>query len=69
MRWEYKIVYFDTIRWTSTGLPDDLNAQFDRWGAEGWELSRTEPILHRGWLGGASYTVGIIAFFKRQMTG
>jgi hypothetical protein len=47
VRWEHKIVSFDTTRWASTGLPDDLNEQFDRWGAEGWELVRTEPLLRQ----------------------
>ena len=31
-RWEYKIVYVDAERWTSTGLPKDLNERFDAWG-------------------------------------
>jgi hypothetical protein len=67
VRWEYKIVYIDTARWTSTGLPENLNEQFDRWGAEGWELTRTESILHRGFWAAASYTAGIVAFFKRPL--
>jgi len=69
VKWEYKIVYFDTIRWTSTGLPPDLNERFDTWGAEGWELVRTEPVLHRSWFSTGTYTAGIVAFFKRQLTG
>jgi hypothetical protein len=31
-KWEYKIVYVDAERWTSTGLPGDLNENFDTWG-------------------------------------
>ena len=69
MKWEYKVVYFDTILWTSTGLPSDLNKQLDRWGAEGWDLVRTEAVLHRGWLPPATYTAGIVAFFKQEVTG
>jgi hypothetical protein len=66
MKWEYKIVYVDTARWTRTGLPTDLNEQFDKWGAEGWELVRTEPVLRRG-LFAFLYTAAIVAFFKRQL--
>ncbi len=69
MKWEYKIVYFDAMRWTSTGLPSDLNEQFDKWGAEGWELVRTEAVLHTGWLNVGSYTAGIVTFFKRPLSG
>jgi hypothetical protein len=69
MRWEYKIVYIDTGRWTSTGLPNDVNEQFDKWGAEGWELVRTEAILSRGFMATGSYTAGLIAFFKRPASG
>ena len=66
MKWEYKVVYIDTARWTSTGLPGDVNEQFDKWGADGWELVRTESVLHSGW-GWGTYTAGIIAFFKRPV--
>jgi Domain of unknown function (DUF4177) len=63
--WEYKIIYVDAQRWTSTGLPQDLNQDFDAWGAEGWELVGTEAITRRGW-GYGSSTAGIVAFFKRR---
>jgi len=69
-RWEYKIVYFDARRLTSTGLPNDLNERFDALGIEGWELVRTEPIKGSsfwplGFAGGE--TKGFIAFFKRPL--
>jgi hypothetical protein len=63
-RWEYKIVFVDAGRWTSTGLPNDLNQNFDAWGLEGWELVGTESIIQPGFAGG-SKTTGIVAFFKR----
>jgi len=65
-RWEYKIVYFDARRWTSTGLPNDLNERFDALGMEGWELVRTEPIIG-GSLFAGNETRGFIAFFKRPV--
>jgi hypothetical protein len=69
-RWEYKIAYFDARRWTSTGLPNDLNEHFDALGSEGWEFVRTEPIIASNFwpLGFAgSETKGFIAFFKRPI--
>jgi hypothetical protein len=64
--WEYKIVHVSADRWTRTGLPADVNEQFDKFGAEGWELVGTEGIIRpsRFWPGGK--TVGIVGFFKRR---
>lgn len=69
MTWEYKVIYKNAQKRTSTGLPDDINIAFDRYGAEGWELVRVEPKLHGGFMalgfGSFHQTVGYIAFFKR----
>jgi hypothetical protein len=67
--WEYKIVYFSTEQWTSTGLPSDLNEQFDIFGAEGWELVSTHSIAGRGWFSWTGKTVGAVAYFKRRLIG
>jgi hypothetical protein len=66
-RWEYKIVYVGAERWTSTGLPSDLNENFDAWGAEGWELASTESIQRQTFFSYGSTTVGLVAFFKRRV--
>ena len=65
--WEYKIVYWDADRWTSTGLPADLNEKFDEYGRQGWELTGTESILRPALFGGGGKTVGLVAFFKRRL--
>jgi hypothetical protein len=66
MKWEYKVVYIDANRWTSTGLPAELNQDFDKWGAEGWELVWTDSVTRSGWFYG-SETAAIVAFFKRPV--
>lgn len=66
-RWEYKIVYFSTEQWTATGLPSDLNEQFDQYGADGWELVGTESIIRPGWFWSVSKTVGVVGYFKRRL--
>ena len=72
MRWEYKIISVQAGKWTSTGLPDELGELFDKYGGEGWELVRIEPILQSGWFvfgcGTTSRTESLIAFFKRPKT-
>ncbi len=68
-RWEYKIVHILAERWTGTGLPSDLNVQFDQFGADGWELVGTESIIRPSWFCSAGKTVGIVGFFKRRLAG
>ncbi|MFL5241958.1 MAG: DUF4177 domain-containing protein [Gemmataceae bacterium] len=72
MKWEYKVVYIVTTKWTSTGLPTDLGESFDQWGNEGWELVKIEPIHAGGWFlfffGTFTRTDAFVAFFKRQKT-
>ncbi len=68
-RWEYKVIYFSADRWTSIGLPSDLNEKIDGYGAEGWELVGTEAVIRPNWVGCASKTVGIVGFFKRRGGG
>ena len=68
-RWEYKIVHISAERWTGTGLPPDLNEQFDKFGSEGWELVGTEAIIRPSWFWSAGHTVGIVGFFKRPLHG
>lgn len=65
--WEYKVVSFDTGYWTKTGLPDDLNIQIDRFGAQGWELVNVVPLCKPSVF---SYgrTSSIVVFFKRKIT-
>jgi Domain of unknown function (DUF4177) len=66
--WEYKIVHFSSQRWTSTGLPEDINERFDEFGKQGWELVGTEGIVRPGWFWSAA-TAGIVGFFKRRLPG
>ena len=66
--WEYKIVYFSSERWTSTGLPTDINERFDEFGKQGWELVGTESIIRPGWFS-AARTAGMVGFFKRRLPG
>ena len=71
MKWEYKVAHIQAIKWTATGLPNDLGEQFDRWGDDGWELVRIEPIHRSGMMilgcGSATRTEALVAFFKRPV--
>jgi len=69
MKWEYKIVFINALKWNKTGLPNDLNLKFDELGEDGWELVKIEPKLDGGFIlfgiGVCTHTVGYTAFFKR----
>lgn len=69
MAWEYKIIYINARKRTSTGLPHEINIEFDRFGAEGWELVKAESKLSGGFMafgfGSFHQTAGYVAFFKR----
>jgi hypothetical protein len=71
-KWEYKIVYINAKKKISgSGLPDDINEQFDRYGSEGWNLDKMVPKLNGGGMafgfGWISQTVGYVAVFKRLL--
>jgi hypothetical protein len=66
-RWEYKIVYVPAEAWTGTGLPTNMNQEFDRLGTEGWELVSTEALNRVKWFIFGSTTVGMLGFFKRRL--
>ena len=67
MKWEYNIIYINATKWTSTGLPDDLNDKFDDLGKKGWDLVKIEPKLESGFINFGSFTSGYVAFFKRAL--
>jgi len=68
-RWEYKIIRVSATNRTTTGLPEDVNESFDRFGADGWELVATEAVVRPNWAQSAGTTVGILCFFKRRPRG
>jgi hypothetical protein len=72
MKWEYKIIYINAKKPTSTGLPEDINEHFDRYGKDGWELVKVEPKLNGGFMifgiGWIQQTVGYLAFFKKPLS-
>ncbi len=71
MKWEYKIVYINAKKRSYSGLPDEMNLEFDEYGKQGWELVKIEPKLDAGFMifgiGYFSNTVGYLAFFKKPL--
>ena len=68
-KWEYKIIYCGAERWTSTGLPTDLNERFDELGAHGWEMASMVSIERPSLIPwGGSKTQGVLVTFKRRVS-
>ena len=71
MRYEYKLIHFKAGLWTASGLPNDLNLQFDELGRDGWEYVDMKPILSGGlflfFIGVFTNTKHFVAIFKRAI--
>lgn len=67
MRWEYRdeMVMFKE---TQDGLVSNLDA-LQTWGADGWELTTSVPLIAPNREGVAYGTVGALLIFKRPLTG
>ena len=71
MRYEYKLLHFKAGMGSVSGLPDDLNLQFDKLGSEGWEYVDMKPLLSGGLfflvIGIFSNTKSFVAIFRREL--
>ena len=67
MKWEYRdeMVMFKE---TQDGLASNLVSLKD-WGAEGWELASSVPLIAPNREGIAYGTVGALLIFKRPLAG
>jgi hypothetical protein len=70
-RYEYKLLHFKAGSATASGLPDDLNVQFDELGREGWEYIEMKPIQTGGFflffIGVFTNTKRFIVIFRRPV--
>ena len=70
-KYEYKLVHFNARLWTASGLPNDLNVQFDALGKEGWEYVDMKPLLAGGFfaffIGVFTSTKSFVVIFRREM--
>jgi hypothetical protein len=66
MRWEYRdeMVMFKE---TQDGLVSNLEA-LQTWGADGWELTTSVPLIAPNREGVAYGTVGALLIFKRPLS-
>jgi len=69
MKFEYKLFYFRAGLATASGLPEELNDEFNRLGADGWEYVDMKPILTGGFFaifaGVFTNTRSFVVVFRR----
>ena len=66
IKFEYRVVRFD-MKWNRIGFKlatdfPEMEAQMNLLGSEGWELVKMSEVI-----GGAPYTVALVATFKRTV--
>jgi len=68
MQYEYKIVSIDAGKLLrSSNFQGELDAKFNEWGADGWDLVKFEPITSGGVLSQGANTKQFIAIFKKTI--
>lgn len=67
MKWEYRD-HMTMFKETQDGLVGNLEF-LQAWGADGWELAASLPLIAPNRDGVAYGTVGALLIFKRPQTG
>lgn len=63
-KFEYKIVSISVAHLRKRDFQAELSENFDKWGSQGWDLVKFEPVLE-SWFIGTTQTREFIAIFKR----
>jgi hypothetical protein len=65
-KFEYKIVTISVAHLKKKDFQSELSLNFDKWGAEGWDLVKFEPVLESWFLFDRGSTTEFIVIFKRE---
>jgi len=64
-KFEYKILTISVAHLVKNNFQAELNSKFDKWGNDGWDLLKMEPISSRDFLSQAASTDKFLTVFKR----
>ena len=68
---EYKILYIRANMRSTSGLPDDLNVELNKYAGEGWILDKIVPKLRGGiflfGIGRMEQTVRYLIFMRKDL--
>ncbi len=65
-KFEYKILTISVAHFKKKDFQADLNQKFKKWGNEGWELVKMEPINTGGFILQGATTEDFLTVFKRE---
>lgn len=65
-KFEYKILTISTSHLCKKSFREELDAKFNRWGDEGWELVKMEPITSGGFIFHGANTNEFLVVFKKE---
>ena len=65
-QFEYKLLTISAAHLSKSTFQEELDSKFQRWGSEGWELIKMEPINSIGFFAYSSSTKKFMVVFKRE---
>ena len=65
-QFEYKLLTIDVHHLNRSNFRSELSSDFARWGNEGWELVKMEPIVTGGFVFQGANTREFFVVFKRE---
>lgn len=65
-KFDYKLLTISVVHLRKKKFQEELDAKFNKWGEEGWELMKMEPILETGIFNCFSSTSEFMVVFKRE---
>ena len=67
-QFEYKLLTISVNHLSRSNFRSELSSDFARWGNEGWELVKMEPIVTGGFVFQGANTREFFCVFKREKT-
>lgn len=65
-KFEYKIITISVAHLRRKSFQAELDDKFQKWGNEGWDLVKMEPITSGGFIFQGATTESFLAVFKRE---
>jgi hypothetical protein len=65
-KFEYKVLTISAMHLSKKTFQAELDEKFRRWGDQGWDLIKMEPVNSTGFFHYGAYTDKFIVVFKRE---
>lgn len=65
-RFDYKLITISSAHLKKKDFQEELNFRFQKWGDEGWDLVKMEPIIAPSGMSYMPRTKQFLVVFKRE---